>query len=84
MTTARPPPQPYRAPAPRGDPMPRRTAAESEPTTPNRHRCRCGHFPTDHMVVTPVGASGNFRLDPSGPCTICGEGVCRKFTAGGG
>ncbi len=60
-------------------------ASEStnEPPAPNRARCRCGHLPTHHMVVVAVGASGNFRLEPSGPCAICGEAVCRKFATGG-
>lgn len=82
MTTARPAQQAYRDPASRGNAMSQRTGGEPEPTPPNRHRCRCGHFPTDHMVVVPVGASGNFRLDPSGPCALCGESVCRKFAPG--
>ncbi|HXQ48170.1 MAG TPA: hypothetical protein VN842_00105 [Thermoplasmata archaeon] len=52
------------------------------PVLPLRARCRCGHLPTHHMVVLPVGASGNFRLEPSGPCALCGEGICRKFSPG--
>ncbi|HTW39627.1 MAG TPA: hypothetical protein VMF04_02045 [Thermoplasmata archaeon] len=46
-------------------------------------RCRCGHLPTHHMVVQPIGSSGNFRLEPFGPCALCGEGVCRKFAPAG-
>ncbi|MGI0070829.1 MAG: hypothetical protein ACRECT_01965 [Thermoplasmata archaeon] len=62
-------------------------AARSEPATgaamPSRARCACGHLPTHHMVVTSVGSSANFRLDPSGPCAICGEAACHRFTPGG-
>ena len=61
--------------------MASRVAAES--FTPMRTRCRCGHLPTHHMVVVPVGDSANFRLDPSGPCVICGEANCKRFTPGG-
>ncbi|MGA8543091.1 MAG: hypothetical protein WB947_06100 [Thermoplasmata archaeon] len=53
------------------------------PLVTARARCRCGHLPTHHMLVVPVGSSASFRLDPSGPCALCGEGVCRKFTPGG-
>jgi hypothetical protein len=60
-----------------------RTAEEEGSRAPARYRCRCGHFPTDHMVVLPVGSSGNFRLEASGPCALCGESLCRKFTPGG-
>jgi hypothetical protein len=52
------------------------------PTSPVRGHCRCGHLPTHHMVVVPVGATGNFRLDPIGPCSICGEATCKRFTPG--
>jgi hypothetical protein len=45
--------------------------------------CRCGHLPTHHMTVQPAASSGNYRLEPSGPCALCGEGVCRKFTPTG-
>ncbi|HZY70250.1 MAG TPA: hypothetical protein VFF67_04645 [Thermoplasmata archaeon] len=50
---------------------------------PARNRCRCGHFPATHMRVLPVtdGHAGGYRLDPSGPCTICGEAACARFTA---
>jgi len=51
---------------------------------PLKARCRCGHLPTHHMVVVPVGTTGNYCLDPSGPCALCGEGVCRKFAPGEG
>ncbi|MCI4339011.1 MAG: hypothetical protein L3J68_01595 [Thermoplasmata archaeon] len=57
------------------------TDGESFPAM--RARCRCGHLPTHHMVVVPVGVSASFRLEPSGPCAICGDAVCRKFTPGG-
>ncbi|MGA8303963.1 MAG: hypothetical protein WA691_00650 [Thermoplasmata archaeon] len=50
---------------------------------PTRARCRCGHWPTQHMVVRPVEGSANFRLEPSGPCGVCGEAECRKFAPGG-
>jgi len=49
---------------------------------PLQARCRCGHLPTHHMVVVPVGATGNYRLEPTGPCALCGEGTCRKFSPG--
>ena len=59
----------------RGDPTPL-----SRPAA--RAICRCGHRPTHHMVVEPVGETGNFRLVPKGPCVVCGESVCRQFTPG--
>ncbi len=58
-------------------------SSPDEPPAPVRTRCRCGHLPTHHMVVVPAGGTGNFRLEPSGPCVLCGEAVCRKFTPGG-
>ncbi len=58
-------------------------SSPDDPAAPARARCRCGHLPTHHMVVVPTAGAGNFRLDPSGPCAICGEAVCRKFTPGG-
>jgi hypothetical protein len=63
--------------------MASRSEATTVTSTPARFRCRCGHLPTHHMVVVGSGTGGNFRLDPSGPCAICGEAVCRKFTPGG-
>jgi hypothetical protein len=60
-----------------------RSAGEVPAPAVSKTRCRCGHLPTHHMVVAPVGSSGNFRLDPSGPCALCGEAVCRHFTPGG-
>ncbi len=62
--------------------MPGRGGDETTAVSFARHRCRCGHFPTDHMTVQPIGTSGNFRLDPSGPCAICGESACRHYTPG--
>ncbi len=56
--------------------------AATPPTTPARGRCRCGHLPTHHMVVVPATTSANFRLDPSGPCILCGEAACRRYTPG--
>ncbi|HLN50763.1 MAG: hypothetical protein ACLQD9_03165 [Thermoplasmata archaeon] len=53
------------------------------PHPPSRGRCRCGHLATHHMVVKPVEGSASFRLEPSGPCQVCGEALCRKFTPGG-
>ncbi|MEM0129460.1 MAG: hypothetical protein QXG65_04805 [Thermoplasmata archaeon] len=44
-----------------------------------RVRCACGHLPTHHMRVVPVDAGGNQRLDPSGPCEICGPAICAEF-----
>jgi hypothetical protein len=35
------------------------------------------------MVVVRIEGSANWRLDPSGPCQLCGESVCRKFTPSG-
>jgi hypothetical protein len=52
------------------------------PFPPFRARCRCGHLPTHHMVVVPVGTSGNYRLEPAGLCALCGEGTCRKYGTG--
>ncbi|HLM91327.1 MAG TPA: hypothetical protein VK424_04660 [Thermoplasmata archaeon] len=60
-----------------------RSSGGSAAPSPSRSRCRCGHLPTHHMVVLPIGTSDSFRLDPSGPCAICGEGVCRHFAPGG-
>jgi len=62
--------------------MPGRASEEAEGGGGARHRCRCGHFPTDHMTVQPVGTSGNFRLEPSGPCAVCGESACRRYAPG--
>ncbi|HTW55530.1 MAG TPA: hypothetical protein VMG36_03675 [Thermoplasmata archaeon] len=49
--------------------------------TPVRGRCRCGHLPTHHMVVAPAPGGGGYRLDPSGPCQLCGEASCRAYVA---
>jgi hypothetical protein len=45
------------------------------------NRCRCGHFPTSHMVVRPAteGNPGSFALRPVGPCVRCGT-ACPKYT----
>ncbi|HTZ61966.1 MAG TPA: hypothetical protein VMC82_04945 [Thermoplasmata archaeon] len=59
-----------------------RSADDAAPS-PSRARCRCGHLPTHHMVVIAVAGNANYRLEPSGPCAICGESVCKKFTPGG-
>jgi hypothetical protein len=55
---------------------------ETGGSEPARNRCRCGHYPTTHMRVAPIGpgAGGSFRLDPEGPCAVCGEASCRRFT----
>jgi len=34
------------------------------------------------MVVVPIGTSGNYRLEATGPCALCGEGACRAFAPG--
>ncbi|MGP8075504.1 MAG: hypothetical protein ACLP8Y_02035 [Thermoplasmata archaeon] len=46
-------------------------------------RCRCGHLPTHHMEVAGIGRTASFRLAPTGPCVLCGESVCRRYTPGG-
>jgi hypothetical protein len=46
-------------------------------------RCRCGHLPTHHMTVVAIAESASFRLDPNGPCALCGESVCHRYTPGG-
>ncbi|HYB63328.1 MAG TPA: hypothetical protein VEE86_02770 [Thermoplasmata archaeon] len=53
------------------------------PRTVPRGRCRCGHYPTHHMVTRPVERSSNFRLDPGGPCAICGAENCRAYVPAG-
>lgn len=45
--------------------------------------CRCGHLPGAHMRVVPIGSGGSiggFRLDPSGPCAVCGSPRCAAFS----
>jgi hypothetical protein len=84
MTAPRSAPHHLRPAGPRAETAAPRPADDPTPLPASRHRCRCGHFPTDHMVVVPVGSTGNFRLDPVGPCAICGEGGCRKFSPGTG
>ncbi len=59
-----------------------RTAADPISSPTFRARCRCGHLPTHHMVVVSIGSSASFRLEASGPCAICGEAACRRFTPG--
>ncbi len=59
--------------------MPARTGERPAATIPVGRRCRCGHWPGDHMVVVPIGTTGNFRLEPSGPCALCGDTVCLHF-----
>ncbi|HXQ94818.1 MAG TPA: hypothetical protein VN864_06620 [Thermoplasmata archaeon] len=49
------------------------------PPDPVRNRCRCGHFPTTHLLVAPIAAGSGFLLEPTGPCAICRESVCPKF-----
>ncbi|MCI4317183.1 MAG: hypothetical protein L3J96_01470 [Thermoplasmata archaeon] len=61
--------------------MPGRTEGRG-PIEAARNRCRCGHYPTSHMRVVPVAESGSFRLEPNGPCSLCGEAACRQFTPG--
>jgi hypothetical protein len=50
-------------------------------TEPARNRCRCGHFPTTHLGVTPIGPGGGvgYQLEPVAPCAICGAAACPKF-----
>ena len=45
-----------------------------------RFRCRCGHLPTQHMSVVLIEGSGNFRLSPTGPCELCGPGLCPAYS----
>ncbi len=62
----------------------RTAAAAGGGTRPQgRPRCRCGHFPTSHMEVAAIGATASFQLLPNGPCAICGESVCHRYTPGG-
>jgi hypothetical protein len=35
------------------------------------------------MVVVRLETSANWRLQPTGPCEICGEATCKRFTPGG-
>jgi len=35
------------------------------------------------MVVVRTGSSASFHLEATGPCALCGEAECRRFTAGG-
>jgi len=60
-----------------------RPASEIASASYSRARCRCGHLPTHHMVVVAIAPNASYRLDPSGPCAICGESVCRRFQPGG-
>jgi len=48
-----------------------------------RPRCRCGHLPTHHMEVVPVPGTASFQLKPTGPCLLCGESVCHRYSPGG-
>jgi hypothetical protein len=64
-------------------PMGTRSATEMVSSLFVRSRCTCGHLPTHHMVVQPLADSFNFRLAAQGPCAICGESVCKRFTASG-
>ncbi|MGP8158074.1 MAG: hypothetical protein ACLPWO_00450 [Thermoplasmata archaeon] len=62
----------------------RSAAASGAATRPVAHpRCRCGHLPTHHMGVVAIGSTASFRLLPSGPCALCGEAVCHRYTPGG-
>jgi hypothetical protein len=65
-------------PAPVGDASP---STFHEPLSPAA--CRCGHLPGAHMRVVPIGTGvsvGGYRLEPSGPCTICGAPRCGAFS----
>jgi hypothetical protein len=57
--------------------------AEEREATPGArpNRCRCGHYPVAHMRVVAVGpaSAGSSRLEPSGPCEVCGAAACAKF-----
>ncbi|MHB1434498.1 MAG: hypothetical protein ACYCPN_01125 [Thermoplasmata archaeon] len=54
------------------------------PIEPRPFLCRCGHLPTHHMVVAPIGATSSFRLDPTGACALCGAALCARFAPGPG
>ncbi|MFZ0699387.1 MAG: hypothetical protein WAN74_04265 [Thermoplasmata archaeon] len=56
--------------------------SSSASRSPRRFRCRCGHLLTNHMQVEAILGSASFRLEPTGPCAVCGEGLCRKFSPG--
>jgi hypothetical protein len=34
------------------------------------------------MIVAPIAEGASFRLDPNGPCAICGEGACKRYAPG--
>ncbi len=63
----------------RSRPMPDRDHGPSASHLLQRYRCRCGHLPTHHMSIAPIGDSGNFRLLPLGPCELCGPGLCPAY-----
>jgi hypothetical protein len=48
-----------------------------------RGRCRCGHYPTHHMVTKVLAGSASYRLDPVGPCSICGASACPAYVPAG-
>jgi hypothetical protein len=35
------------------------------------------------MEVAPVGNTASFQLKATGPCHLCGESVCHRYTPGG-
>ncbi|HTT15916.1 MAG TPA: hypothetical protein VMH49_00955 [Thermoplasmata archaeon] len=59
-------------------------SATTAPSVRPRGRCRCGHYPSQHMVTRAIPGSSNVRLEPSGPCVLCGEGTCRVYAPSAG
>ena len=58
-----------------------RAAVETPVPARVANRCACGHAPTTHMIVVAIsdGGLGGFRLDPDGPCALCGSGSCARY-----
>lgn len=63
------------------------TGRPAAPAEMLHNRCRCGHFPTTHMVVRPADPRaeipGGYRLEASGACRVCGEAACPRYTPAG-
>jgi hypothetical protein len=36
----------------------------------------------DHIQAEAIAGTASFRLEASGACAVCGDGVCRKFSPG--